>query len=62
MKLVEWERVHSDWVRQVAYYSSLHCVVSCATCPDSLLMCDIQGSKTFNMFHVEKVGCGSFSD
>lgn len=55
MRLVELQRAHSEWVRQVSFYASLHCVVSCATCPDSLLMCDIAGSKTNNMFRVDKV-------
>ena len=57
MQLVELLRIHREWVRQVSYYDSLHCVVSCATCIDSLLMCDIRGSKTQsrNMFRVEKV-------
>lgn len=55
MKLVELQRVHSEWVRQVSFYASLHCVVSCATCPDALLMCDIAGSKTYNMFKTDKV-------
>lgn len=55
MRLIEMGRVHSDWVRQVSFYSSLHCIVSCSTCPEALLMCDLAGSKTHNMFRVEKV-------
>lgn len=55
MHLLEMGRVHAEWVRQVAWYASLHCVVSCATCPDSLLMADMAGSKTHNMFRVDKV-------
>lgn len=55
LRLVELQRVHSEWVRQVSFYSSLHCVVSCATCLDSLLMCDVAGSRTHNMFRVDKV-------
>ncbi|KAI5633166.1 hypothetical protein NE865_14118 [Phthorimaea operculella] len=63
MTLVEFQRVHNEWVRQVSFYSSLHCVVSCATCPDSLLMCDIAGTKTSNMFHVEKgIQCFAFDE
>ncbi|XP_004926930.1 WD repeat-containing protein on Y chromosome isoform X2 [Bombyx mori] len=63
MQLVELTRVHSDWVRQVSYYESLHCVVSCSTCVDSLLMCDIAGSKTHNMFKVEKgIQCFAFDE
>ncbi|XP_028169405.1 WD repeat-containing protein on Y chromosome [Ostrinia furnacalis] len=63
MKLVEFARVHAEWVRQVGFYASLHCVVSCATCPDSLLMCDIAGSKTYNMFRVEKgIQCFAFDE
>ncbi|KAJ2949922.1 hypothetical protein O0L34_g11240 [Tuta absoluta] len=63
MTLVEFQRVHNEWVRQVSFYASLHCVVSCATCPDSLLMCDIAGTKTSNMFHVEKgIQCFAFDE
>uniref|UniRef100_A0A2A4JIW6 WD repeat-containing protein on Y chromosome n=1 Tax=Heliothis virescens TaxID=7102 RepID=A0A2A4JIW6_HELVI len=63
MRLVELNHLHAEWVRQVSYYKSLHCVVSCATCPDSLLMCDIQGSKTHNMFKVEKgIQCFEFDE
>ncbi|VVC93730.1 unnamed protein product [Leptidea sinapis] len=63
LRLVELSRVHSEWVRQVSFYSSLHCIVSCATCPDSLLMCDLAGSKTHNMFHLDKgVQCFAFDE
>nr|XP_049696246.1 WD repeat-containing protein on Y chromosome isoform X1 [Helicoverpa armigera] len=63
MRLVELNRLHAEWVRQVSYYKSLHCVVSCATCPDALLMCDIHGSKTHNMFKVEKgIQCFEFDE
>nr|XP_032514989.1 WD repeat-containing protein on Y chromosome-like [Danaus plexippus plexippus] len=63
LRLTEKGRVHGEWVRQVSFYSSLHCIVSCATCPDSLLMCDLAGSKTYNMFHVEKgIQCFTFDE
>ncbi|XP_046962208.1 WD repeat-containing protein on Y chromosome [Vanessa cardui] len=63
MKLVEMNRVHSDWVRQVSFYASLHCVVSCSTCNDALLMCDLAASKTHNMFRVEKgIQCFAFDE
>nr|XP_021191177.2 WD repeat-containing protein on Y chromosome [Helicoverpa armigera] len=63
LRLVELTRIHTEWVRQVSYYKSLHCVVSCATCPDALLMCDIHGSKTHNMFKVEKgIQCFTFEE
>ncbi|CAB3250854.1 unnamed protein product [Arctia plantaginis] len=63
LKLVELTRIHAEWVRQVSYYASLHCVVSCATCPDSLLMCDMYGSKTHNMFRVDKgIQCFAFDE
>lgn len=55
LHLVELNNMHGEWVRQVSYYKSLSCVVSCATCYDSLLIRDIHGSKTHNMFRVEKV-------
>ncbi|KAJ0175384.1 hypothetical protein K1T71_008543 [Dendrolimus kikuchii] len=63
MRLIEFSKVHSDWVRQVSFYASLHCVMSCATCPDSLLMCDVGGSKTNNMFRVDKgIHCFAFDE
>ncbi|CAF4905141.1 WD repeat-containing protein on Y chromosome isoform X1 [Pieris napi] len=63
MKLTELRGVHSEWVRQVSYYASLHCIVSCATCPDSLLMCDLAGSKTHNMFRLDKgIQCFAFDE
>ncbi|XP_035433899.2 WD repeat-containing protein on Y chromosome [Spodoptera frugiperda] len=63
LRLVELGRVHGEWVRQVSYYVSLHCVVSCATCSDSLLMCDVHGSKTHNMFRVDKgIQCFAFDE
>ncbi|XP_038214707.1 WD repeat-containing protein on Y chromosome [Zerene cesonia] len=63
LRLTELRRVHTEWVRQVSYYASLHCIVSCATCPDSLLMCDLAGSKTHNMFRVDKgIQCFAFDE
>ncbi|CAH2107918.1 unnamed protein product [Euphydryas editha] len=63
MKLVEMNRVHADWVRQVSFYASLHCVVSCATCADALIMCDLAGSKTHNVFRVDKgIQCFAFDE
>ncbi|KAF9805731.1 hypothetical protein SFRURICE_009363 [Spodoptera frugiperda] len=63
LRLVDLGRMHGEWVRQVSYYESLHCVVSCATCSDSLLMCDISGSKTHNMFRVDKgIQCFAFEE
>lgn len=60
LQLVEPGRAHGEWVRQVSFYASLHCVVSCATCADALLMCDVAGSKTHNMFRVDKVTVSSY--
>uniref|UniRef100_A0A2A4JIS4 WD repeat-containing protein on Y chromosome n=1 Tax=Heliothis virescens TaxID=7102 RepID=A0A2A4JIS4_HELVI len=63
LRLVDLVHLHPEWVRQVSYYASLHCVVSCATCPDSLLMCDLEGSKTHYMFRVEKgIQCFAFEE
>ncbi|XP_013178307.1 PREDICTED: WD repeat-containing protein on Y chromosome-like isoform X2 [Papilio xuthus] len=63
LQLVEFPRAHTDWVRQVSYYASLHCVVSCATCPDALLMCDLAASRTHNTFHTEKgIQCFAFEE
>ncbi|CAH2236528.1 jg8011 [Pararge aegeria aegeria] len=63
MRLIEMIRVHSDWVRQVSFYASLHCIVSCSTCPDAMLMCDLAASKTHNMFRVDKgIQCFVFDE
>ncbi|PZC77345.1 hypothetical protein B5X24_HaOG203504 [Helicoverpa armigera] len=63
LRVVDLVHLHPEWVRQVSYYASLHCVVSCATCPDSLLMCDLEGSKTHYMFRVEKgIQCFAFEE
>ncbi|XP_052739537.1 WD repeat-containing protein on Y chromosome-like isoform X1 [Bicyclus anynana] len=63
LKLTEMPRVHSDWVRQVSFYASLHCVVSCSTCADALLMCDLAASKTHNLFRVDKgIQCFVFDE
>ncbi|KAJ8731039.1 hypothetical protein PYW08_002452 [Mythimna loreyi] len=63
LHLVEMQRMHAEWVRQVSYYKSLNCVVSCSTCNDSLLIRHIHGSKTHNMFRVEKgIQCFAFDE
>ncbi|GBP62120.1 WD repeat-containing protein on Y chromosome [Eumeta japonica] len=63
MQLVEIHDAHTDWIRQVSYYASLHCVVSCATSPDALLMTDLAGSKTRNLFRVDKgIQCFAFDE
>ncbi|CAG4961709.1 unnamed protein product [Parnassius apollo] len=63
LQLVEFPRAHNEWVRQVSYYASLHCVVSCATCPEALLMCDLAASRTHTTFHVDKgVQCFAFDE
>lgn len=45
VRILEFLGLHSDFVRQVSYYSTLHSVVSCAQCPRGLLMTDITKSK-----------------
>ncbi|KAJ8721739.1 hypothetical protein PYW07_002514 [Mythimna separata] len=63
LRLEEMEQVHAGWVRQVGYYASLHSVLSCATSPDSLFMCDTHGAMECKMFRVEKgIRCFAFDD
>ncbi|KAJ8731038.1 hypothetical protein PYW08_002451 [Mythimna loreyi] len=65
LQLLELRHLHKEWVRQVGYYASLHCVLSCATCVDSLVMSDIRGSKknACSVFKLEKgIQCFTFDE
>ncbi|KAH9642095.1 hypothetical protein HF086_007215 [Spodoptera exigua] len=63
LRLLDLVRLHPDWVRQVSYYAPLHCVMSCATCYDSLLLCDLKSSKAYYMFRVDKgIQCFAFDE
>ncbi|KAJ8721737.1 hypothetical protein PYW07_002512 [Mythimna separata] len=65
LRLLELRRLHKEWVRQVGYYASLHCVLSCSTCPDSLFMCDIRGFKiqSSSVIRLEKgIQCFTFDE
>ncbi|CAG9763835.1 unnamed protein product [Ceutorhynchus assimilis] len=59
-----YPHVHSDFVRQVSFYSTLHCVVSCAQCPkQGFLMTDIIDSSTvYNYKITAGVWCFSFDE
>ncbi|XP_041987733.1 WD repeat-containing protein on Y chromosome isoform X2 [Aricia agestis] len=53
MRLVELTGVHSGWVRQVRWYDTLGCVLSCAACPDAMVLRDLT-AKVNSVFRVEK--------
>ncbi|XP_076266144.1 WD repeat-containing protein on Y chromosome-like [Rhynchophorus ferrugineus] len=45
-RAVVFPHLHTDYVRQINFYSTLHSVVSCAQCPKSgLLMTDVTNNK-----------------
>ncbi|KAL1498296.1 hypothetical protein ABEB36_009115 [Hypothenemus hampei] len=48
-RIVQYPNLHTDYVRQVSFYNTLHSIVSCAQCPKSgLLMTDItEGRKVY---------------
>jgi len=47
LRVVEFLNVHSDWVRQLSFYSKSNSFISCAPCPKtSVLMCDVYGTKS----------------
>ncbi|XP_076227529.1 WD repeat-containing protein WDY [Nomia melanderi] len=53
MKIVEFKRAHSNWVKQVAYYGSLKSFMSCSRCSIcSLLFSDFTGKRMQYKFKV----------
>nr|CAD7462430.1 unnamed protein product [Timema tahoe] len=64
IKVFEFLNVHSDWVCQVSYYSSLHSFLSCAICPEnSLYMRDDTGTKSQYTFRSSSgISCFNFSE
>nr|CAD7572926.1 unnamed protein product [Timema californicum] len=64
IKVFEFLNIHSDWVCQVSYYSSLHSFLSCAICPEnSLYMRDDTGTKSQYTFRSSSgISCFNFSE
>ncbi|XP_067009449.2 WD repeat-containing protein on Y chromosome isoform X1 [Anabrus simplex] len=64
LKVLEFRNIHTDWVRQVSYYSSLKTFMSCSPCPDrSLYMSDVMGTKMQYKYNVSKgVTCFSVAE
>ncbi|XP_076665272.1 WD repeat-containing protein WDY isoform X2 [Andrena cerasifolii] len=53
LKIAEYKSVHTDWVKQVAYYNSLRCFVSSSRCNVcSLLVSDLTTSRIQYKFKV----------
>ncbi|XP_043259688.1 WD repeat-containing protein on Y chromosome [Colletes gigas] len=53
MKVTEFKEMHTDWVKQVAYYDSLKAFVSSSRCGScSLLISDITGTRLQYKFQV----------
>ncbi|XP_069676341.1 WD repeat-containing protein on Y chromosome-like isoform X2 [Periplaneta americana] len=64
MNVIEFRNIHSEWVNQVSYYSSLNSFVSCAPCAEnSLYLCDVLGTKNKYSFSVAKgVSCFNIAE
>ncbi|CAG9835022.1 unnamed protein product [Diabrotica balteata] len=52
MRITEFNNIHTDFIRQVCYYSSLHSVVSCAQCYKGLQITDITDASKFYCFKI----------
>ncbi|XP_056644787.1 WD repeat-containing protein on Y chromosome [Diorhabda sublineata] len=52
MRITEINNIHSDFIRQVSYYSSLHSVVTCAQCFKGLQITDITDQNKFYVFKI----------
>lgn len=54
-RLVEFKDVHTDWVRQVSYYTTLHCIVSCSDCMKApLVMKDLTEKRINTVFQIKQ--------
>lgn len=54
MTVREFYGVHSAPVRQVSYYASLSCIISCSDCSIPLSMYSMTSSNSSNVFHTTK--------
>lgn len=63
-RVVEFRNVHTDWARQVYYYTNLQCVVSCSDCARGpLVMKDISETRINSVFKVPKgIWCFAIAD
>ncbi|KAF5307990.1 hypothetical protein FQR65_LT06558 [Abscondita terminalis] len=53
--VVEFKYLHGDWVRQVSYYRSLHCFISCSSCVKaSMYIKDVNINKISYLYKVPK--------
>ncbi|XP_045473600.1 WD repeat-containing protein on Y chromosome-like [Harmonia axyridis] len=54
-RYVDFGRQHTDFVRQISWYPTLHSIVSCASCPKvAMLMKDITGAKENYTYKIPK--------
>lgn len=50
--ILEFPRLHCDFIRQVSFYQSLHCIVSCSQNPKALLMTDTSEHKKTYVYKI----------
>nr|XP_033196517.1 WD repeat-containing protein on Y chromosome-like isoform X2 [Bombus vancouverensis nearcticus] len=64
LKIVEFKNVHTDWVKQVAYYGSLRAFMSSSRCCNcSLLFSDLTGARIQYKFKVNMgISCFTFCE
>ncbi|XP_046141519.1 WD repeat-containing protein on Y chromosome [Osmia bicornis bicornis] len=64
MKIIEFKNMHTDWVKQVAYYESLRSFMSSSRCCScSLLVSDLTGSRIQYKFKVNMgISCFTFCE
>ncbi|XP_026666531.1 WD repeat-containing protein on Y chromosome [Ceratina calcarata] len=64
LKVLEFKNVHSDWVKQVAYYGSVRAFMSSSRCTAcSLLFSDLTGARTQYRFKVNMgISCFTFCE
>ncbi|XP_017758918.1 PREDICTED: WD repeat-containing protein on Y chromosome [Eufriesea mexicana] len=64
MKILEFRNVHTDWVKQVAYYESLRAFMSSSRCSNcSLLFSDLTGARTQYRFKINMgISCFTFCE
>ncbi|KAB0795580.1 hypothetical protein PPYR_12419 [Photinus pyralis] len=54
-RFVEFQNLHTNWVRQVSYYKSLQCFVSCSACPKAaMVLKDITDNKSSYVYKIAK--------
>lgn len=58
IRIQEFLHLHTDFIRQVSFYPTLHSIVSCAQCQKGLQMIDITEAKTSYVYKIiEGVWC-----